>query len=56
MMQRVLDDDALRERLVAEASVHVLSFDWNDIARQTASLYAELGAGGSGVAAATRPA
>jgi len=56
MMQRVLDDDALRERLVAEASVHVLSFDWNDIARQTASVYAELGAGGSGVAAATRPA
>ena len=33
MMQRVLDDDALRERLVAEASVHVLRFDWNDVAR-----------------------
>jgi glycogen(starch) synthase len=51
MMQRVLDDDALRERLVAEASVHVLSFDWNDVARRTAQVYAELG-GASGAAAA----
>ena len=46
MMQRVLDDDALRERLVAEASVHVLRFDWNDVARQTAAVYAELGGAG----------
>jgi len=57
MMQRVLDDDALRERLVAEASVHVLSFDWNDVARQTAAVYAELGgAGGAAASAALRPA
>jgi glycogen(starch) synthase len=57
MMQRVLDDDALRERLVAEASVHVLRFDWNDIARQTAAVYAELcGAGGADASAALRPA
>jgi glycogen(starch) synthase len=52
MMRRVLDDDALRERLVAEASVHVLSFDWNDVARRTAQVYADLGAAGSGAVAA----
>ncbi|MDX6677583.1 MAG: glycogen synthase [Solirubrobacteraceae bacterium] len=58
MMRCLLDDDALRERLVAEASVHVARFDWNDIARQTAQVYAELGgAGGAAAPAATlRPA
>ena len=57
MMQRVLDDDALRERLVAEASVHVLSFDWNDVARQTAQVYSELtGARGGAARARLRPA
>lgn len=40
MVERLLTDDALRERLVAEASEHVLSFDWQDVARQTASVYA----------------
>ena len=44
MMERVLSDDALRERLVAEASEHVLRFDWADIARQTAEVYGELAA------------
>ncbi|MGI8730684.1 MAG: glycosyltransferase family 4 protein [Solirubrobacteraceae bacterium] len=44
MMRRVLDDDALRERLVAEASVHVRGFDWDDVARRTARVYARLGA------------
>ncbi len=43
MVERVLTDDALRERLVAEASEHVLSFDWADVARQTAELYGTLG-------------
>jgi glycogen(starch) synthase len=43
MVERLLTDDALRERLVVEASDHVLSFDWADVARQTAALYAELG-------------
>jgi glycogen(starch) synthase len=57
MMQRVLDDDALRERLVTEASVHVLSFDWNDVARQTAQVYGELsGADGVATRARLRPA
>ncbi|MGI8920557.1 MAG: glycosyltransferase family 4 protein [Solirubrobacteraceae bacterium] len=40
MVERVLTDAALRERLVAEASEHVLRFDWGDVARQTAALYA----------------
>jgi len=34
----------LRERLVAEASEHVLLFDWADVARQTAGVYAECAA------------
>ena len=42
MVERVLTDDALRDRLVAEASEHVLRFDWADVARQTAALYAGL--------------
>lgn len=36
---RVLTDPELRDRLVAEASDHVLSFDWLDVARQTLALY-----------------
>ena len=35
-------DDALRARLVAEASEHVLRFDWADVARQTATVYEAL--------------
>ncbi len=42
MMERVLTDDALRDRPVTEASEHVLRFDWTDIAAQTAEVYAEL--------------
>jgi glycogen(starch) synthase len=45
MMQRVLTDAGLRDRLVAEASAHVLRFDWADVARQTAAVYAALGGG-----------
>jgi len=40
MVERLLTDDELRDRLVAEASEHVLRFDWQDVARQTASVYA----------------
>jgi glycogen(starch) synthase len=39
MVERVLTDDLLRLRLIAEASEHVLGFDWSDIAGQTAELY-----------------
>jgi glycogen(starch) synthase len=43
MVERLLCDEPLRERLVAEASEHVLRFDWADVAQQTAALYAQLG-------------
>ncbi len=58
MMQRVLTDDALRDRLVAEASAHVLRFDWSDVAEQTAHVYAELATAADGARrrAANRPA
>jgi glycogen(starch) synthase len=42
MVERLLTDDELRDRLVAEASEHVLSFDWGEIAAQTAEIYVEL--------------
>ena len=52
MVERLLTDDVLRERLVVEASEHVLRFDWGDVARRTAALYAGLesreGAAGGG--------
>ena len=38
----LLTDDSLRDRLVAEASEHVLRFDWADVARQTAGVYSSL--------------
>ena len=39
MAERLLSDPALRDRMVAEASEHVLDFDWADVARQVAALY-----------------
>jgi glycogen synthase len=39
MAELLLTDVELRERLVAEASEHVLSFDWADVARQVAAVY-----------------
>jgi glycogen(starch) synthase len=42
MIERLLVDEALRERLVTEASEHVLSFDWDDIAQRTRGIYGEL--------------
>ena len=57
MMQRVLTDDPLRDRLVAEASAHVLRFDRADVAEQTAGVYAALGGESSDASAvARRPA
>jgi glycogen(starch) synthase len=41
-IERVLTDEDLRARLVAEAREHVLTFDWADIARRTAALYEDL--------------
>src|SRR5215813_11944827 len=39
---RVLRDDKLGRRLVAEAYEHLRRFDWGDVAEQTAAVYAEL--------------
>ena len=36
MVERLLTDPALRDRLVAEGSEHVLRFDWADVAESTA--------------------
>jgi glycogen synthase len=57
MMELVLTDEALRDRLVVEASEHVGRFDWADVAARTAEVYAELGraARRSKPSAATRP-
>jgi glycogen(starch) synthase len=42
MVERLLTDPGLRERLIADASEHVLRFDWADVAEQTVSVYADL--------------
>lgn len=42
MIERLLVDGALRDRLVAEASEHVLRFDWDEIAQSTRGVYDEL--------------
>src|ERR687892_329560 len=39
---RVLSDDELGRRLVAEGREHIRHFDWGDVAEQTATVYAEL--------------
>ena len=39
MAERLLTDDELRDRLVAEASEHVLAFDWADVAAQVTAVY-----------------
>jgi glycogen synthase len=41
MIERLLVDEPLRDRLVAEASEHVLRFDWDDIAQRTRGIYHE---------------
>jgi glycogen synthase len=42
MIERLLVDEQLRDRLVAEASEHVLQFDWADVAQRTRGIYSEL--------------
>jgi glycogen(starch) synthase len=42
MVERVFSDHQLRKRLIAEASEHVLRFDWADVAERTAEVYADL--------------
>jgi glycogen(starch) synthase len=43
MIERLLVDDELRDRLVTEASEHVLRFDWDDIAQRTREIYDQFG-------------
>jgi glycogen synthase len=43
MIERLLVDGALRDRLVTEASEYVLRFDWDDIAQRTRGIYRALG-------------
>ncbi|MGB1584118.1 MAG: glycosyltransferase, partial [Solirubrobacterales bacterium] len=54
MAERVLTDEDLRDRLVTEASDHVLTFDWLDVARQTLSLYKDAVAVGPGAPSISR--
>jgi glycogen synthase len=54
MVEKVLIDEELRERLVSEASEHVLRFDWGDIARQTAGVYEGIVRSPTGTSAAHR--
>jgi len=54
MAERVLTDPELRDRLVTEASDHVLSFDWVDVARTTLELYEDAVSVGPGAPAASR--
>jgi glycogen(starch) synthase len=42
MIERLLVDVELRDRLVTEASEHVLSFDWSDVAQRTTTVYQDL--------------
>jgi glycogen(starch) synthase len=39
MIERLLVDEPLRDRLVTEASEHVLRFDWEDVAQRTRGIY-----------------
>ncbi len=45
MIERLLVDEQLRDRLVTEASEHVLRFDWSDVAQRTVGVYRELARG-----------
>jgi glycogen(starch) synthase len=42
MIERLLVDEQLRDRLVTEASEHVLSFDWSEVAQRTGNVYQDL--------------
>ena len=42
LLERVLEDDATRTRLVAEAREYVLAFDWAEVAGRTRSVYDSL--------------
>jgi glycogen(starch) synthase len=45
MLEKMLTDEELRERLIAEAREHILNFDWAEVAAETALVYDGLAAG-----------
>jgi glycogen(starch) synthase len=47
MAERLLTDAALRDRLVADAQEHVLTFDWADVAKQASQVYREAASAGA---------
>ena len=51
MLEQVLTDDVARAQFVAEAREHVLRFDWVEVARRTAAIYAALPRPGATVTA-----
>jgi glycogen(starch) synthase len=48
MIEKMLTDENLRQRLVTEAREHVLKFDWTEVAAETAHVYDELVAAAAG--------
>jgi glycogen(starch) synthase len=42
MLEKMLTDADLRERLIAEAREHVLQFDWAEVALETTAVYEDL--------------
>lgn len=55
ILETVLTDERLGAQLVAEAREHVLRFDWGEVARQTAALYARAVASQPGSVAPAAP-
>jgi glycogen(starch) synthase len=42
MIEKMLTDQGLRERLIAEARDHVVNFDWSEVALETSAVYEQL--------------
>jgi glycogen(starch) synthase len=42
MIEKMLTDESLRQRLELEGREHVLKFDWTEVARETAAVYGQL--------------
>ncbi len=50
VLEQVLADDDVRAQVCAEAREHILKFDWVEVARRTAEIYAALTTSGAAVA------
>jgi glycogen(starch) synthase len=42
MIEKMLTDQGLRDRLIAEAREHVVNFDWSEVALETSGVYEDL--------------